>query len=478
MGGFSAGTDLDDPPAEAWLRRLDDETETESPRGAGAYVVRGMHIASFGLVAALLGARADAAEPIRLTLRDAVQRALSEGTAARIAEERVGQAGSRALEARSALLPRLTGETEIANESLNLAAFGLPVAPGQSPVVGPFDLFDFHVIAAMRVVDISARRRYAAAKEGIAVGENDQRRTENDVAAAVASLYVSLQSATATVESAQANVELFTRLRDVAEDQRKSGVATKLDSTRAEVTLARQQQALLFARNARDAARLALLHAIGADQTSEVFVDAPGPSDQPVPDPEAELAEARANRPELASLAAEERGEELTIAAERAGRLPTLSAQFQGGYNGNHLDDLAWTRQIVGLVSVPVFTGGEISARVAEAESRRRELALQRVELERQVEEEVRRAILSYGSALERVVVSIEGERLANEELTLARDRFEAGVASSIEVDNAQTSLVASQVNRIGAAADRDRARYEMWRATGRIRELVGEPQR
>ncbi|HEX4439892.1 MAG TPA: TolC family protein, partial [Thermoanaerobaculia bacterium] len=137
-----------------------------------------------------------------MSLRDAVQRALSEGTAARIAEEHVGQAGSRALEARSALLPRLTGETEVANESLNLAAFGLPAAPGQqSPVVGPFDLFDFHVVAAMRIVDIAARRRYAAAKEGVVLGESERRRTENEVAAAVASLYVSYQSAIASVEA-------------------------------------------------------------------------------------------------------------------------------------------------------------------------------------------------------------------------------------------------------------------------------------
>jgi outer membrane protein TolC len=437
--------------------------------------VRGIQIASFGLAAALLGSAAPDAQPLRLTVRDAIRRSLSEGTAARIAGERVGQAGSRALQARSELLPRVGGEAQAANESINLAAFGLPVEPGQNPVVGPFDLLDFHVIAAMRIIDVAARRRYAAAKEGVVLGEWERRRTENEVAAAVASLYVTLQSAIASVEAAQANVELFTRLRDVAEDQRRTGTGTRLDTTRAEVALSRQRQALLSARNAADAARLALLHAVGADQTSDVLVDPPAAVDEPVPDSEAELERARRDRPELESLAAEERAEELTIAAERAGRLPTLSAQFQGGYNGNRIDDLAWTRQIVGLVSVPVFTGGEIPARIAEAESRRRELALQRVELGRQIEEEVRRAVLSYASARERVVVSVESERLANEELTLARDRFEAGVAPSIEVDNAQASLVAAQSDRIAAAADRDRARYDLWRSTGRIRELMDE---
>jgi len=461
------------------LRGFENSAWSEPAQFRGAYVMRGMQIASLGsfaLAAALTGAPVGDA-PLHLTLRDAVQRSLSEGTAARIAQERVGQAGARALEARSALLPRLSGEAEAANESLNLATFGLPVAPGQDPVVGPFDVLDFHVLAAMRIVDIAARRRYAAAKEGIAVGESERRRTENDVAAAVAALYVGLQSAIASVETAQANVELFTRLRDVAEDRRRSGVGTRLDTTRAEVALSRQRQALVSAINARETARLALLHAVGADQTSALVVDAPADVDEPAPDAETELARARAERPELASLAAEERAEELSISAERAGRLPTLSAQFQGGYNGNRIDELQWTRQIVGLVSVPIFTGGEVPARVAEAESRRRELAFERVELERQIEEEVRRAILTYASARERVEVSAEGLRLAGEELTLARDRFEAGVTSSIEVDNAQASLVAAQSDRIAAGADRDRARYDLWRATGRIRELVGEAQ-
>jgi outer membrane protein TolC len=110
---------------------------------------------------------------------------------------------------------------------------------------------------------------------------------------------------------------------------------------------------------------------------------------------------------------------------------------------------------------------------VAEANSRIRELDLQRVDLERQVEEEVRRAILDYESARERSRVANESLALAREELELSRDRFTNGVASSIEVDNAQDSLVSAQADRIAAAADRERARFALWRATGQIRDLA-----
>ena len=127
----------------------------------------------------------------------------------------------------------------------------------------------------------------------------------------------------------------------------------------------------------------------------------------------------------------------------------------------------------MGLVSVPIYTGGRIGARVAEAESRRREIDLEAIEIGRQVEEEVRRAILAYESARERSRVAIDNERLAQEELDLSRDRFQNGVTSSIEVDNAQASLVTAQADRIAAAADQERARYDLWHATGQIRDLI-----
>ena len=91
------------------------------------------------------------------------------------------------------------------------------------------------------------------------------------------------------------------------------------------------------------------------------------------------------------------------------------------------------------------------------------------------VAEEVRRAILGYDSARERSRVAFEGLGLAEEELELAQDRFRSGVASSIEVDNAQASLVTAQADRIAASADQQRARFELWQATGRIRELIDE---
>jgi outer membrane protein TolC len=164
---------------------------------------------------------------------------------------------------------------------------------------------------------------------------------------------------------------------------------------------------------------------------------------------------------------------ELSLSADRAERLPSIGAQFQGGYNGNHIRDLDWNRTYGATLSIPIFTGGRTASRIAEDESRRREALIQEKDLERQVEEDVRQALLNSVSARSRATVAEEGERLARQELEFARDRFASGVASSIEVDNAQASLIAAQDDRIAALADEAQARFDLSRATGAIRDLV-----
>ncbi|HEY7213297.1 MAG TPA: TolC family protein, partial [Thermoanaerobaculia bacterium] len=88
------------------------------------------------------------------------------------------------------------------------------------------------------------------------------------------------------------------------------------------------------------------------------------------------------------------------------------------------------------------------------------------------VEQEVRRALLAVENARSRVELAEKSVALAQDELELASDRFKAGVASSIEVDNAQTSLAAARDVRIDSLADESQARWDLARATGQIRTL------
>lgn len=418
-------------------------------------------------------APAGAPGTIRLSLADAISRALDAGTAVRIATTSTREAEARAQEARSALQPQLSAGGQLANETINLETFGFSL-PGVPPVTPPFNIIDAHISFAMNVIDIAARRRYEAARAGIKVTQEDQRRLENEVAAAVASLYVSYGRSSAQIDEIRANVDLFTRLRQLAVDQKNAGVGTRLDTTRADVQLSRQQQELLLATNQRDLARLALLRAIGADFDAGLeLTDDWTQAIAAPPALPAALDAARRQRPELSLLNERLRLANLNIEAARAERLPTVGAQALGTESGNRVRDVEWSRTVAAVVNVPLFTGRRIEAHVAEAQAQRDQLLIQQNDTQRQVEQEVRQALLGYENARSRADLANQSLKLAQDELDLASDRFKAGVASSIEVDNAQTSLASARDTRIGALADEAQARFELARATGEIRNLI-----
>jgi outer membrane protein len=341
-------------------------------------------------------------------------------------------------------------------------------------VTPPFNVVDAHITLAMNVIDFAARKRYEAARAGVKVTQEDQRRLENEVAAAVSSLYVSYGRSSARIDEIRANVDLFTRLRQLAVDQKNAGIGTRLDTTRADVQLSRQQQALLVATNQRDLARLALLRAIGADFDAglELTDDWTRAVSAPPALPAA-LDAARRQRPELSLLNERLRLANLTIEAARAERLPTVGAQALGTESGNRVRDVEWSRTVAAVVNVPLFTGRRIEAHVAEAQAQRDQLLIQQNDTQRQVEQEVRQALLGYESSRSRVELANQSLQLAQDELELASDRFKAGVASSIEVDNAQTALAAARDTRIDALADEAQARFDLARATGEIRNLI-----
>ncbi|HET9793904.1 MAG TPA: TolC family protein [Thermoanaerobaculia bacterium] len=427
------------------------------------------------LVAALLAAAAARGETLTLTLSDAIDRALAESTASKIASLGIDEARAAAARAKTALNPRVDAVVSDVNQSLNLQTFGLTF-PGVPPIVPPFNVFDAHIAASMNVIDVAARRRVAAARQQIRVSESEREQSDADVASAVASLYLTIRRTESLVDETRANVDLFEKLRGQAAHAQEVGTGTRLDTTRADVQLSRQRQALLVAETQRDVARLALLRAVGADLADTlVLAGRFEPPAGELPTPEAAIAAARKQRPDLRALDENLVAARLSLAAARGERWPRLAAQFQGGYNGNYLGDLSWTRIVGGSLAFPVYSGGEIAARIEEARLQERSLEIRRDDLDRRIQEEVRRALLAYRSAVSRSALAGENARLAADELRFATDRFVNGVASGIEVDNAQTSVTAARDAREAALADQEQAWIELKHATGEIRDVAGK---
>jgi outer membrane protein TolC len=432
-----------------------------------------------------LGCAADAAAergPIELSLKQAVDVAVSaEGnTNIRLSGESLKQAQSRALQARAALLPDLEGAFTERSQTVNLAAEGLtsiklPFAGFAFPsLVGPFTTEDARLSVQQSVFDFGSIRRFQASRVGVSAATQELDSTAERVAAEVARAYLAAVRADADVDTANANITLSEAVLTQAENQKKAGTGTGIEVTRAKVQLANDRQHLLVTENTRRSAHLELLRAMGTPLDTEVkLTDKLGY----VPVDAVTLEEARAQalqaRPDLKAQQRREENARLSASAVKMERLPSLAAFGDYGSSGISVDNSLPTRTYGISLKVPLFDGGRRDARRAEAASQYRSEKVRTDDLKQQIDLDVRLALDGLRSAEDQVKVAREGLELSDSELTQARRRYDAGVANSLEVTDAQTRLERARDNETQALYNYNVARIDLAQAMGNMRRSI-----
>jgi outer membrane protein TolC len=419
--------------------------------------------------------------PLELSMRKAVDLAISEEGNARVklANELQRQAEARSAQVRAALLPNLDASVSQQNTVRNLAALGvrfsIPGTDFQIPrIVGPFNIFDARVSATQSIFDFSQIRRYQSARAATRAASAEVESSRDQIAAQTAVTYLGAIRAEADVRESLANIELAEAILRSAENQKAAGTATGIEITRAQVQLADSRQRLLIAENARDRAQLQLLKIIGLpldanfELTGRLEV-VTVPSDI-LSDAE---ETAQSVRSDLKAQREREENARLSYSAARLDRLPSIAGFADYGSIGSSIRNALPTRTYGATLRIPIFDGGRRDARRAEAASQLREQQVRTADLREQVALEVRLSLDSLRSAAEQVKVAESGVELANQELAHARRRVEAGVASGLELTDAQTRLERARDNRIAALFNYNQARIDLGQATGTIRRML-----
>jgi outer membrane protein TolC len=279
--------------------------------------------------------------------------------------------------------------------------------------------------------------------------------------------------AAAAVKARQADMELSQQLLKLAQDRKKAGVATGLDVTREEVQLENTRQRLLVSDNDHESAKLNLIRALGIDfdvrltLTDElvlVKVASQTPADA--------LLVAHENRTELKAQITRQKLASLSLSSVTSERIPSLSLNGDYGWIGLKPDEGLATRSIGLMLSVPIFDGGQREGRISENRSRVRQESIRMEDVSDQITLEVRNALLTLDSSTQQVAVAEKGIELAMKELTFARDRFAAGLATNIEVTNAQTSVARARDNLIEALFRFNASRINLARAKGELEQI------
>ena len=407
------------------------------------------------------------AQARKLTLAEAEEKALHNhpraASAALIAEAAKLGIG----EARAPLYPQASGlVTGVAAEH------GTTLAAGTIQTSSLYSRVAAGVAVTQLVTDFGRTNNLvASAKSRAAAQDQNAANVRAAIRVVVDQAYFQALAAEAVLKTAQAlltNRQLLLRqVRALAESSLKS----TLDVSFAEVAASEAELGVVQAENDASAARARLSAALGAEQI-EAFELADEPLPAPLdPDPETLRARALKQRPDLAALESTRDATHRFALAEKALSRPTVALMGVAGALPDTDPRLKGVYSAVGFnVTVQILNGKLYSARRTEAELRAQAAEKDVQDLTIQVSEQVRVAWLAAKTAFRRIDVTARLMAEAVRALHLAQTRYDIGLGSIVEVNQAQLSEVAAEIAAASAKYDYLSRRAALAFVTGDLR--------
>ena len=433
------------------------------------------------VLAAPLGA---AATP--LTLDEALALAARGSHDLVIAKADADLAGADGLGAWQGVLPRLDVSASAGRQFFGASSVSR-VDPTTGFVIPPaeaadYGAYSFNLSLSQPLFDWSAFKRLSSVKASSRAASRTYDESRLTVAFEVTRRFYEQLRAERSLQVLEKSALRSAELVERADALFAAGRAQKLDTFTARVNLGNDRIAVEQGRTRLVQAQGELARVLGrpGNETVEVVapaaLEAPGvPGGQPPP-LETLLALAREKRPSVAAAAAQVEAADASLGVSRGRWWPTLLAQAnyaRSGYNatgnggvvGDPTKDYSAN---VGLVlSWNLFEG-----RATEASVMRAEAGLSRAQASAaKTLDDVAGQITSARQAVQAqaVQVSLASDNFAAAEqsLSLARQRLEAGLASQLEVRDASLKLTQAELSLVQARIDHAVATADLARAVG-----------
>ena len=424
-----------------------------------------------------LEAQSPASTP--MTLGSAARMAAERSASTAAARARSSQADARVAQSRAALLPNLSTSAQYGTRSYNTASLGLefPSSPStpapfnpDGEVQGPVRSIDVRARISQNLVDVPSVLNWRATATDADAAHFRADAAADDAAERGANAYLKVLRAEARIAAREADSSLATELLDIAKQQLAAGVGISLDVTRAESQLADSKARLIQTRGERDRAVLQLRHELNLPDAAPLAIGdslrAPSASDVMAREEEI-IANALSNRADFKAARASSEGARTHVKAAMAERLPSISLYADHGSNGKETERMLGTYSYGVQVSLPIFDGLRLESKNSEERARAIEAEVTARDTKRQVETDVRTAMISVSSAREEVSAAQARLVLAEQEVSQARERFRQGVSGNADVITASMTLNSARDLVIDALTSYHQARVALASAQG-----------
>lgn len=407
------------------------------------------------------------AQPIDLTLDEAIQRGLKNNLGIILNGTQMAAARGQRLSQLQNLLPEVDFKAQESEMQVDLAAQGLRI-PGFPAIIGPFGFTDLRASLTWSLVDVPSLRNYFAARHSFTAAQMSAEDARDLVVLTVGNAYLLVLADATRVSSVQAQVATSKISLNQAEANHQAGTAPLLDELRARVDYQSLAQQLIVAQNGLEKDKLSLARVIGLPlaQQFNVVDTAPYSAFDQI-DVNAAIRDAHANRKDLSALLEQTKSSEDQRKAVTAERLPKVAVSGDYGDIGVNVRHSHGTGNAQGTVSAPLFREFGLRGEAQVAQSQLDTQQAQLSDKKAQVDADVRDALLDIASAQKQVEVSRSSVDLANEALSEAQQRYANGVSDNLAVSQAEQSVAQANDQYIASLYRHNVAKLSLARALG-----------
>ena len=412
----------------------------------------------------------------KLDLAQCVAMALEQNTEIRRAKEEVKRREGVAIEVRSELLPKVTAQGNFDYQNKSLSGFLV-----DSGFVSADEL---NWTAGVRVTQLlfdggAGLSRTKAARIAQSQSVLRLQNTIDEVILQVRRTVYTVLVNRSLIDVQDEAVKLREQQLSLQERKFKAGTVTKFNVLTADVELANTLPQLIRARNNKRVAEVQLARILALDYPLEqpddwsppVQVVGDLPYQPAAVNLETSLINAVNNRPDLRATKDELRvQQELIKAAKADAFIPKIVGT--GGYDViQDQSSSSFTKSLQGPVANisgtwTLFDGLQTTGRLEQLKAQYAAAEVAVEEKRREIESQVRDAVVKLEEAQEIVVSQQKNVEQARESLRLAEARFNVGAGIQLDIINAQSNLTQAQFNELQGRFDYNVALALLERAT------------
>lgn len=413
----------------------------------------------------------DPAYSSELKLAEGLKLAVENSRHIKIASYEENAAQAEALVERARLLPSVNASFRgTALSAQPEAIFGTASVP-----LSQRDFLEYSLNIQHTLYDFEGNAsRYAAGRLRAGTKKLDTLRVRNFVAIEFALNYFDLLESQKMITVAAQEVDRLTAHMNNTRVLLEEGAITRNDLLQAEVKLSDARSRHIGATNSRLVHVSRLNNILVRPLNTEVrAVDSDFSTNvPPVMTPEMTVEQAWAiaagQRPEIRIVEETMKSLDLDETARRSELYPKFIVR--GGYdfteNRYQVHEGNWS-VILGM-GINLYSGGSTKAELLKIDAQRSRLREQREKVIEDIRLEVTRYLLDAATARERLLVTKDAVRQAEENLRINRSRYEEGVGTATEVLDAVTLLTVAETNYYKSVYDAKKAEAAVLYALGR----------